>query len=114
MIKRCKQCQKHDKLKTQASELKPIRTDKSWDKVGIDLIGKLATSKDGHEYVLSVTCLFSKWVEFYPLHRKTGAEDANSLQQFMLRHGREFNNQINDQLCTSYEIRHMVTSAYHP
>ena len=49
-----------------APELQNIKTTRPWQKVGIDLVGRLNITQDGHCYMMSVTCLFSKWVELYP------------------------------------------------
>ena len=103
-ISACEHCQKEDRIKTVAPELKPIETERPWEKVGIDLMGKLPETESGYEYILSVTCLFSKWVELYPLRRKAGPDVAAQLQRFIMRHsapkifisdqGREFTNEV--------------------
>ena len=74
--------------------------------------------------MMSVTCLFSKWVELYPLQNKSGPEVAKNLHSFIMRHGapesfisdqgREFVNQVNSALFDVFNVRHMVTAAYQP
>ena len=34
-----------------------------WDTIGIDLIGPLPETSRGSKYIMTVSCLFSKWPE---------------------------------------------------
>ena len=45
-----------------------------WELIGIDLTGPLLKTVDGFQYILTATDYFSKWVEAFPLKRKTSAE----------------------------------------
>ncbi len=87
------------------AELHPIPVkDKVWDKIGVDLIGPLPTTDKGNKYIMTVSCLFSKWPEAFPLKDKGAAGIAELLFQCFCRHGccevkitdqgREFVNQV--------------------
>ena len=38
-----------------------------WERIAIDITGKLAKSRNGNEYMLTVIDHFSKWAKAYPL-----------------------------------------------
>ena len=50
------------KMKTVAPELQPIKTDGTWDVVGIDLMGPYFETERGSKYIFTATDLFSKFV----------------------------------------------------
>jgi len=55
-------------LKTAAIELQPIAiTPKVWYLVGMDLIGPFKETAQGHQYVLTMTDYFTKFVEAVPV-----------------------------------------------
>eukprot|EP00731_Ephydatia_muelleri_P022608 Em0015g191a len=112
--KTCEKCQianrKFDKF---SAELHPIPVkDEEWHTIGVDLIGPLPETQKGNKYIMTVSCLFSKWPEATALPDKTATGVAEFLFLCFTRHGcckvkisdqgREFVNQCN------------MTSAYHP
>ncbi|KAL2089182.1 hypothetical protein ACEWY4_016081 [Coilia grayii] len=50
-----------------------------WEVVGMDLIGPLKKTQKGHQYVLTVTDLFTKWVVAEPLKCGSSTEVAEAL-----------------------------------
>ena len=66
-MKSCPACQRTTKLKTVAPELHPIKTDGTWDVVGIDLMGSYAKTPRGNTYIFTATDLFSKFVYARPV-----------------------------------------------
>lgn len=53
------------------AELHPIEVkDQVWDMIGVDLIGPLPTTSQGNKYIMTVSCLFSKWPEATALKRQ--------------------------------------------
>ena len=47
-----------------SAELYPIKVkDEVWSTVGIDLIRPLPLTERGNKYIITATCLFSKWPE---------------------------------------------------
>ncbi|XP_040270163.1 uncharacterized protein LOC120985982 [Bufo bufo] len=95
-----------------------------WELVGIDMMGPMPKTVDGFEYILTATDYYSKWVEAFPMKTKTAAEVGRHLCCMIYRHGcpkrilsnqgREFVNQLNDQMCSLLDIKKSVTAAYHP
>lgn len=90
--------------KTQA-ELHPIPVKADvWHTVGVDLIGPLPETPRGNKYIMTVSCLFSKWPEATALPDKCADGVAEFLFKCFTRHGcckikisdqgREFNNKV--------------------
>lgn len=97
-------CSKFDKF---SAELHPIPVkDEVWHTIGVDLIGPLPVTQKGNKYIMTVSCLFSKWPEATALPDKTATGVAEFLFLCFTRHGcckvkisdqgREFVNQVND------------------
>ena len=95
-----------------------------WKQIGIDLITNLPITAQGNNTLAVVIDYTSKWVEAKPLKGKHADGIAQFLYECMCRHGapnvvisdqgREFVNKINDRLFELCNIRHNITSAYHP
>ena len=104
-IKSCPKCQFHQKLKTQAPELHPIKVEGRWDVLGIDLIGPFKVTAEDSKYVITMTDLFTKWVVAYPLKDKSGPSVARAIVKMVHTYGpplkiitdqgREFVNEVN-------------------
>lgn len=72
--------------------------------IGMDLIGKLKTTKTGHQYVCVMVDYLTKWPQDYPLHNKTTAEVTGCIVKFfhqfeapkriLTDQGREFVNEV--------------------
>ena len=121
----CDRCQRtNHQLQKPRSELHPIPVTKVWHRVGIDLIGPLPETKAGNKYIITLCDYFSKWPEAMPLKSKCAEGVADFLFQVFCRHGwpkiiqsdqgREFINEVNDHLFQSTNLKHCVSSAYHP
>ena len=64
----------------------------------------LTMTSQGNQYILTMTCYFSKWVEAFPISDKTAVTVARALYIAYCRHGvpndiitdqgREFVNQV--------------------
>src|SRR4029434_2163030 len=66
----CEPCQRHVRIKTVAPTLHPIKVQGPWQVLGLDLTGPLPETSKGYTHILSMTCLFSKWVMARPLRGK--------------------------------------------
>ncbi|CAB3982815.1 Retrovirus-related Pol poly from transposon [Paramuricea clavata] len=83
----CDRCQRFEKIKTQAPELKSIKVNEPMELVGMDLIGPLPTTLEGFKYVLTFTDYFKKFVDSFPLKEKAAAGIARCIQTFVCRWG---------------------------
>ncbi|CAB3979307.1 retrotransposable element [Paramuricea clavata] len=112
------------KLGKQHAELHPIPVSDVWKQVGIDLIGPLKTSKQGNSYIATMTDYFSKWPEAQAIPNKSAKCVSDFLFKMILRYrcmdivisdqGREFVNQVNNELFARTGVDHCITSVYHP
>uniref|UniRef100_A0A8C1W6U3 Gypsy retrotransposon integrase-like protein 1 n=1 Tax=Cyprinus carpio TaxID=7962 RepID=A0A8C1W6U3_CYPCA len=73
-VKTCHRCQKNDPIKTVSPVLHPIKVKEPWEVVGMDLIGPLKKNIKDHQYVITVTELFTKWVIAEPLKYGSSTE----------------------------------------
>lgn len=58
-----------------------------WSLIGMDLIGPLKKTSKGNQFILTMTCYFSKWVEAFPLPDKTAISVARACYSCYCRHG---------------------------
>ncbi|KAL5503548.1 hypothetical protein EMCRGX_G010513 [Ephydatia muelleri] len=79
--KTCEKCQKaNGKFDKFSAELHPIPVkDEEWHTIGVDLIGPLPETQKGNKYIMTVSCLFSKWPEATALPDKTATGVAEFL-----------------------------------
>lgn len=90
----------------------------------MDVIGPLPSTIRGHMYILTVTDLFSKWVEAVPLKTMSAEEVIQCLvniflscgcpKQILSDQGRNFVKQINMELSKLFTVTKPVTAVYHP
>ncbi|KAG5273572.1 hypothetical protein AALO_G00152830 [Alosa alosa] len=116
-VRCCHQCQLSNTSKKVSPVPPPIKVTEPWDVVGIDVIGPLRETPRNHQYVLTVTDLFTKWVIAEPLQTSSASEVAPALVSKLYMFGmvrkiisdrsREF---VNEAL----NIKHAVSSAYCP
>ncbi|KAF0029354.1 hypothetical protein F2P81_018459 [Scophthalmus maximus] len=55
--------------------------------VGMDLVGKLKCSNNGHVYIFAMADYFTKWLEVYPLKTKKSEEVTECIIDFFYKHG---------------------------
>lgn len=75
-----------------------------WDLIGVDLFGPVPETPRGYKYVLTATCLFSKWVEAEPIPDKSSDSVFSIFMKLFHRwglprriitdQGKEFNNHV--------------------
>ncbi|XP_021371504.1 uncharacterized protein LOC110462052 [Mizuhopecten yessoensis] len=90
----------------------------------MDLVGPLRETRSGNRYIIVMTDYLTKWSEVKAIRTKTAEEIALFITETICRHGtpeviltdngREFCNQVNDNLCRQLNIDHRVTTPYHP
>ena len=93
--------------------------------VGLDLIGPLIRSHQGHSYIMVLIDHFSGWVECYPLESKSNEEVWEKFRnEYLPRHGScrvlitdqgaEFKGKEWEEWLRGNRIEHRRTSPYHP
>ena len=86
---------------------------------------KLHKTNQGYQYVLLVVDSFTKWVEAFPMKSQEAVEVAKCLfenifsrfgcpKSLVSDRGKSFMNNLVTSLCDIFEIKHFLTSSYHP
>lgn len=95
------------------------------DRIAIDIVGGLATTRNGNRYIMVVADYFSKWTEAYAIHDHTASTVADKLlTEFICRfgapsqihtdQGREFEGELFTHLCRKLGVNKSRTTPYHP
>jgi len=124
-VKLCRTFQEHfDPQALKAARQHPIKTIQALKKMGMDLIGPLPKSKQGHVYPLVMQDYFTKWPEAIPLKDSTAKSVAGALLSVILmwgppaellsNQGLEFVVELNCELSRQWGIKRQYAMAYHP
>src|SRR5688572_11700248 len=123
-IKTCDACQRRGN-KGGKGYLNPIKVGKPFERIGIDFVRPLEKTKNGNRYILVVTDYLTKWPEAKPIKEATSENVVQFIyERIICRHGcakiilsdrgTHFRNKIVDGLCQTFEIKHKLSSPYHP
>jgi hypothetical protein len=123
-IRRCTNCQKAARP-PQPVELTPwLQAVQPNDRVHVDLYGPLQGDPI-YKYVAVLSCAFTKWVEVIPIPNKEAPTVAKAIfEEWICRRGvmkllvsdggKEFANNILEELCKLMQCDKHVVSPYHP
>src|SRR5213078_3270220 len=123
-VKSCDTCQRRGQ-KGGKSYLNPIEVGEPFERIGIDFVGPLERTKKGNRYILVVTDYLTKWPEAKAMKEATAKNVIEFIyQEIICRHGcprvilsdrgTHFRNELVDGLCEKFEIKHKLSSPYHP
>lgn len=113
------------KMRKEAPPLHPIPVpSKVWSLITIDLMGPYQETIAGNRYIVAMSDHFSKWSEAAAIPHKTAENVSDFVLQSICRlgcmdtldsdQGREFVNKVLDNLTEGFQIKHNISSAYHP
>ena len=95
-----------------------------FEKVIIDCVGPLPRSKSGYQYLLTIMCTATRFPEAVPLRKITARIVSRALLKFFSfvglpkivqsDQGTNFTSRIFSQVLKSLQIKHRISSAYHP
>jgi hypothetical protein len=123
-IKSCEMCQKvNPKFIKEAPSLHPVAVPTEVMKqIGIDI--SCLPDSNGKRYVVVAIDYFTKWSEAKALENKSATSVASFLYEIICRfgcfsiqindQGREFVNQVSNELHRLTGVNQRITSAYHP
>src|SRR5256886_14567823 len=105
--------------------LHPIPMQTLFFQVGIDFVGPLPKTARGNRYILVAMDYLTKWPEARPLPLANADVTATFLyEEIICRHGcpnrilsdrgTHFNNRIIEHLLKTFNIKHLLSSPYHP
>lgn len=96
-----------------------IKVNKPFELIGMEIIGKVAPTTSGNQYICVLVDYFTKWSEAYPIPAKTDENVMNCILKFYYRFGapkriltnlgQEFVNQVYKKL---YLFKWSFKSAY--
>lgn len=123
-IKSCQNCQQQGKMfKKISPELQSIPIpSKVMNQIGVDVCS--LPEVDGFQHIIVCIDYFSKWSEAKAVKNKSASTVANFLYEIICRHGcikiqindqgKEFVNQVAENLHKMTGTEQRITSAYHP
>jgi hypothetical protein len=123
-VRYCDACQRRGQ-KGGKGNLYPIKVGESFERIGIDFVGPLERTKKGNKYILVVTDYLTKWPEAKAMKEATAKNVIEFIyEEIICRHGcprvilsdrgTHFRNELVDGLCEKFEIKHKLSSPYHP
>ena len=128
-VKNCRTCQESKSPPNMTHTRAPLQLLPPPDipnaRVHLDLFSVPRRSNNGNKNVLVITDAFSKWTELVPCPDKEARTIAEGFfNRWICRYstprvivtdrGREFNNQLMQELAQRMDFTHRKTSAYHP
>src|SRR6266487_4910096 len=123
-IKCCDVCQRRGQ-KGGKSYLNPIEVGEPFERIGIDFVGPLERTKRRNRYILVVTDYLTKWPEAKAMKEATAKNVVKFIcEGIICRHGclkiilsdrgTHFRNRLVEGLYEKFEIKHKLSSPYHP
>ena len=123
-VRSCDNCQRRGSRKNQ-EPLHPIPVGQPFHQIGIDYVGPLSISNSGNKYIIVAMDYLTKWPEAKPTKGATAQETVQFIyEDIICRHGcpgkiltdrgTHFNNQLLQKLSNKFEIKHLMSTPYHP
>jgi hypothetical protein len=121
----CEICARKKVTTQNKAPLMPIPTQYPFQLIGMDLLGPLPQTEDGHKYLLVFIDSLTKWAEVIPL-KTTGAEEIakHLYESIICRHGTpeklltdcatNFKSALMVEVCKILNISKIHTTPYHP
>jgi len=120
----CDPCQRRGRAKRN-EPLHPIPVEKPFHQIGINYVGPLNRTKDGNRYIIVAMDYLTKWPEAKPVKEATAKETVEFVyEDIICRHGcpakiltdrgTHFNNLLLKGLMKKFEIKHLMSTPYHP
>ena len=123
-IKYCDACQRRGK-KEGKGYLNPIKVERPFKRIGIDFVGPLPRTRKGNRYIIVAMDYLTKWPEAKAVKEASAEKTTEFIyQEIICRHGcpkviltdqgTHFKNKLVEKLCGKFEIKHKLSSPYHP
>ena len=124
-VRACERCQKSKPRDPGRAPLTQVSAGEPMECCAMDLLGPFDPPTDsGNRYILVIGDVFSKWIEAYAIPNKEAVTVAKKLTEFFCRfgipqrlhsdRGKEFHNQILDEVSKLLHIQPTFTTAYRP
>lgn len=124
-VKRCDECQRYKHSRPYVEPMTITTTASSaFQRVFLDLVGPLPVDCDNNQYILTLQCELTKFVECYPINNKEAITVAKAfVQNFILRfgvpqtivsdQGTEFMSKILKEICKILKVQQISSTSYH-
>src|SRR5687767_10116256 len=123
-VKCCDKCQRRGKSGGKGL-LYPISVENTFDRIGIDFVGPLPKTGKGNKYIIVAIDYLTKWTEAKALKEATAEKTVEFIyKEIICRYGcpkviltdrgTHFKNKMVQDLCEKFEIKHKLSSPYHP
>ena len=124
-VRACEKCQRSKPRDPGRAPLQQVAAGEPMECCAMDLLGPFDPATDaGNRYVLVIGDVFSKWIEAYAIPNKEAVTVAKKLTDFFCRfgipqrlhsdRGKEFHNQVIDEVSRLLHIQPTFTTAYRP
>ncbi|KAL6416428.1 hypothetical protein ACFW04_013485 [Cataglyphis niger] len=126
-IQNCRPCQlkKLVRVKTKQPMVLADTPDSAFDKVSMDIMGPLPTTRSGNSYILTIQDLLSKYSLAVPLKHAGAIDVADAFinefictfgapKAILTDQGSHFLNSLMRNVARKFKIRHFRTTAYRP
>ena len=125
-VKQCIECNRYKPSNMKpAGLMQTVASNQRFEVIAIDLVGPLPRSSDGHQWILVIEDLCSRWVELFPLREATAQNCALTLlNEVLLRfgiprrihsdNGCQFIPSLMQKLTFCLGIKQTFTPVYHP
>ena len=123
-VESCDACQRRGRPQRN-NELYPIPVNSPFYQIGIDIVGPLPRTQRGKKYIVTAMDYLTKWPEARALTEATAEKVAEFIyEQFICQHGcpqiiltdrgTHFNNNLVNRLLEKFQIKHLLSTPYHP
>ncbi|KAL6440856.1 hypothetical protein ACFW04_003346 [Cataglyphis niger] len=126
-VQNCRPCQlkKLVRVKTKQPMVLTDTPDSAFDKVSMDIMGPLPTTRSGNSYILTIQDLLSKYSLAVPLKHAGAVDVADAFtnefictfgapKAILTDQGSHFLNSLMRNVARKFKIRHFKTTAYRP
>ena len=121
----CPVCLRYNSKKTKKEPLHPLPViSQPWDRVAIDIVGKLPRTRRGNCFILTVMDFATRYMEAIPLRRVDAVTTCNALmevfahfglpREILSDNGSNFVAEVTEKLIKLLGVKHIKCSPYHP
>ena len=84
----CAACARRKATPTKFRSVGNVWANEPFQLIACDFVGPIQETEDGHQYILTIVDMHSRWVEMYALRQATAHEVAECIYEYVTRHDR--------------------------